>query len=82
MPTSKPLALVVRVLSAAAAAYIIVTALEGYHPKSPTCLDTALQRGVESMPSYCKLPVWNFVLAVLILLIGSRIARQLGKPPA
>jgi len=82
MASRKPLEFAIRVISAAAAAYIIVTALEGYHPKSPTCLDTALQRGVESMPSYCKLPVWNFVLAVLILLIGSRLARQLAKPSA
>jgi len=82
MASRKPLAFALRVISAAAAAYIVVTAIEGYHPKSPTCLDTALQRGVENMPSYCKLPIWQFIIAFLILLVGIRAAMTLEKTPA
>jgi hypothetical protein len=82
MASRKPLAFALRVVSAAAAAYIVVTAIEGYHPKSPTCLSTVLQRGVESMPSYCKLPIWQFVIAFFILLVGIRAAVSLEKRAA
>ncbi len=82
MATRKLLAFILRVATAVGAAYVIVNAVQGYHPKSPTCLDTALQRGVENMPSYCKLPIWNFVLAFLILLVGTRIAKTLERTAA
>ena len=82
MAQRKPLGFIIQVITAAAAAYIFVTAFEGYHPKAPTCLDTALSRGVESMPSYCKFPIWQCVIGALILGFGTSLAKRFTKSNA
>jgi len=79
MAARKPIAWLIELVAAAGATFIVIRAFQGYHPKSPTCLDTALQRGVESMPSYCKFPIWYLVIAVVVLMVGLRIANTLRK---
>jgi hypothetical protein len=61
-------------------AYIMVTAFEGYDPKAPICVQTALTTGTQSIPSSCRFPVWPLVIAVLVLGGGMKLADKLNHP--
>jgi hypothetical protein len=70
---TQPLAIVLTVVVLILIGYVLWRGFSNYHPDAEACAISAVKRGVENVPESCRFPVFQIVLAVLLLVGGGRL---------
>ena len=70
---TQPLAIVLTVVVLIVIGYVLWRGFSNYHPDAEACAISAVKRGVENVPEACRFPVFQIVLAVLLLVGGARL---------